>query len=151
MKKIINVALVVAICFLLTGCLGSKTLKCSSSSDQKNYKISTDYKITAKNKIVKKVEINRVIESKDKKVLENFKKQQEDQNKSNDKAYGGYTYKVTIKGKKLTEKVTIDYTKFDLKKFVKANGAMEEYVNKDKQLTLEGAEKMYKSTGAKCK
>lgn len=149
MKKLINVGLVLCLCLLLTGC--GKTLKCSSSSEQKNYNISTDYTIKSSNKIVTKVTIKQVIESKDKKVLKNFKKQLEDQYKSNNTVYGGYDYKVVIKGNKLTADITIDYKKFDLEKFVKVNGAMKEYVNKDNKLTVEGAKKMYKSTGATCK
>lgn len=149
MKKIINVGLVVALCILLTGC--GKTIKCSSKSPQKNYDISSDYTIKSKGDIVTSVTIKQVIESKDKKVLENFKKQLEEQYKSNNTVYGGYNYKVKINGKKLTADVTIDYKKFDLEKFVKTNGAMKEYVNKDNKLTVDGAKKMYKSTGAKCK
>ena len=137
MKKILSLVVVLSLCILLTGC--GKVLKCSSSSEQKNYNISTDYKI------------KQVIESKDKKVLQNFKKQLEDQYKSNNTVYGGYSYKVKINGKKLTANITIDYKKFDLDKFVKANGAMKEYVNKDNKLTVDGAKKMYKSTGATCK
>ena len=151
MKKIINIGLVLALCILLTGCLGGKTTKCSSSSEQKDYSISTDYTIKSKSNIVTSINIKTVIESKEKKVLEKFKKQLEDQYKGNNTSYGGYDYKVVIKGKKLTANVTIDYKKFDLEKFTKANGAMKEYVNKDNKLTVEGATKMYKSTGAKCK
>lgn len=149
MKKLIGVGLVLSLCLLLTGC--GKTMKCSSKSPQKNYDISTDYTIKSSGKIVTSVTIKQVIESKDKKVLENFKKQLEDQYKNNNTVYGGYKYKVTINGKKLTADVTIDYKKFDLDKFVKTNGAMKEYVNKDNKLTVEGAKKMYESTGAKCK
>lgn len=153
-KKYVNICIVVVVlvvlCILLVGLFGNKGVKCSSSSEQKNYTISTDYMIKAKKKIVTSVTIKQVIESKDKKVLENFKKQLEDQYKSNNNSYGGYKYKVVLSGKKLTADITIDYTKFDLDKFVKANGAMKEYVNKDNKLTIDGAKKMYKSTGAKC-
>lgn len=149
MKKGISLVVVLSLCILLTGC--GKVMKCSSSSEQKNYNISTDYKIESSGKIVTKVTIKQVIESKDKKVLENFKKQLEDQYKSNNTVYGGYDYKVKISGKKLTADVTINYKKFDLDKFVKTNGAMKEYVNKDNKLTVDGAKKMYKSTGATCK
>ena len=149
MKKIISLGLVLSLCILLTGC--GKVVKCSSKSPQKNYDISTDYTIKASGDIVTSVTIKQVIESKDKKVLENFKKQLEEQYKSNNTVYGGYKYKVKISGKKLTADVTIDYKKFDLDKFVKTNGAMKEYVNKNNKLTVDGAKKMYKSTGAKCK
>lgn len=149
MKKTLSLVAVLSLCILLTGC--GKAIKCSSSSEQKNYDISTDYKIESSGKIVTKVTINQVIESKDKKVLNNFKKQLEEQYKNNNTVYGGYSYKVNIKGKKLTADITIDYKKFNLDKFVKANSAMKEYVNKDNKLTVEGAKKMYKATGATCK
>lgn len=151
MKKLINIGLVVALCVLLTGCFGGKTTKCKSSSEQKDYTISTEYNIKSSSKIVTKVSIKYVVESKDKKVLNNFKKQFEEQAKSNNSSYGGYACKASIKGKTLTANITIDYKKFDLKKFTKDNGAMKDYVNKDYKLTLDGATKMYKSTGATCK
>jgi len=149
MKKIASLVVVLSLCILLTGC--GKALKCSSSSAQKNYSISTDYAIKSNKDIVTKVTIKQVIESSDKKVLKNFESQLKSQYESNNKAYGGYDYKLKISGKKLTADITIDYTKFDLDKFVKANAAMKEYVNKNNKLTLEGAKKMYKSTGATCK
>jgi len=149
MKKLISVGLVLVLCILLTGC--GKTMKCNSSSKQKDYTISTDYVIKSNKDIVTKVTIKQVIESKDKDVLKNFESQLKSQYESNNKAYGGYDYKLKISGKKLTADITIDYTKFDLDKFVKANAAMKEYVNKNNKLTLEGAKKMYKSTGATCK
>ena len=149
MKKIVSLVVVLSLCILLTGC--GKALKCSSSSEQKNYSISTDYVIKSNKDIVTKVTIKQVIESSDKKVLKNFESQLKSQYESNNKAYGGYDYKLKISGKKLTADITIDYTKFDLDKFVKANAAMKEYVNKNNKLTLEGAKKMYKSTGATCK
>lgn len=141
----------VVVLLLLILLFGGKTTKCSMESKQKEYTINTDYKIKAKGSIVKTVTIKQVIESKNKTVLKNFKKQLEEQYKSNKSAYGGYTYKVSLKGNKVTTNVTIDYNKMDLDKFVKTNVAMKEYVNKDNKLTLDGAKKMYKSTGAKCK
>ena len=95
MKKIISLGLVLSLCILLTGC--GKVVKCSSKSPQKNYDISTDYTIKASGDIVTSVTIKQVIESKDKKVLENFKKQLEEQYKSNNTVYGGYKYKVKMK------------------------------------------------------
>ena len=150
MKKLMSAGLLLVLCILLTGC--GKTITCNNpKSEQKDYSISTDYKIKAKGDIVTSITIKQVIESKEKKVLKNFKKQLEDQYKSNNNIYGGYDYKVSIKGKTLTADITIDYKKFDLAKFVKTNGAMKKFVNKDNKLTVKGAKKMYESTGAKCK
>lgn len=151
MKKYISIVAVIVLCLFLTGCKGKKVVtNCSSSSKQTNYEIKTEYAINSRKDIVESVEINQTITSKDNKVLTNFEKQLKDQYKSNASLYGGYTYDVKVKGKKLTSKVTINYEELNMKKFVKDNGAMKDYVNKDNKFTLEGAKKLYKSTGAKC-
>jgi len=60
-------------------------------------------------------------------------------------------YYITNKDGKVVSKVTIDYSKIDIDKFVKENPAMKSYVNKYNQITLEGVKKMYESMGATCK
>ena len=149
MKKIINIALVLCLCVLLTGC--GKTVKCTSTSKQKKYTMDTEQVIKTKGDIVTSITTKYVIVSKDKKTLKDFKKQLEDQAKSNDATYKGYDCRASIKKDKLTVNITIDYKKFDLDKFVKDNAAMKEYVNKDNKLTVDGAKKMYKASGATCK
>ena len=149
MKKIINIALVLCLCVLLTGC--GKTVKCTSNSKQKNYTMDTEQVIKTKGDIVTSITTKYVIESKDKKILKDFKKQLEDQSKSNNASYKGYDCKASIKGNKLNVTITADYKKFDLDKFVKDNPAMKDYVNKDNKLTVDGAKKLYKASGATCK
>lgn len=150
MKKFLKLLLIVLVCIFLTGCGKKTTLECSSNSKQTNYEINTNYTIKAKKDIVNEVKIKQVIKSKDKKILENFEKQLKKQYQLNKKIYGGYTYELKIKGKELIADVTINYEELNMKKFVKNNGAMKDYLNKDNQFTLEGAKKLYKSTGAKC-
>ena len=130
----------------------NKTVTCSSTSDQsKNgYILSTEYVIKSKNKIVKSVNIKETITSKDEKLLSNFEKQFKEQYEYNKKAYGGYKFKVTNKNGKVTTNVEIDYSKFDMEKFTTNNVAMKQYT-KNNKLTLEGAKKLYESTGATCK
>ena len=150
-KQYTSIILLTVLCLLLTGCKGKKVeTTCKSSSKQTNYEINTKYTINSRKDIVESVKINQTITSDDKKVLSDFEKQLKDQYKSNKSLYGGYTYNIKVKGKKLTSKVTINYEKLDMKKFVKDNGAMKDYVDKDNNFTLEGAKKLYKSTGAKC-
>ena len=149
MKKIINIALVLCLCVLLTGC--GKTVKCTSTSKQKKYTMDTEQVIKTKGDIVTSITTKYVIVSKDKKTLKDFKKQLEDQSKSNNASYKGYDCKASIKGNKLTVTITADYKKFDLDKFVKDNPAMKDYVNKDNKLTVDGAKKLYKDSGATCK
>lgn len=151
MKKYIGVISVVVLCLILTGCKGKKIVTtCTSSSKQTNYEISTKYIINSRENIVENVIVNQTITSKDENLLKEFEKQLKEQYKSNKSLYGGYTSDVKINGKKVVSKVTINYEELNMKKFVKDNGAMKDYVNKENKFTLEGAKKLYKSTGAKC-
>ena len=153
MKKFIKLSFVFMFIILLSGCKGGKVVtKCTMTSDQSasGYKIKSTYNITSKSDIVNKVEIEEVVESKNKTILAYFKKQLKNQYKSYNTIYGGYEYEVTSEDKKVTSKVTVDYKKMNLKKFVKENEAMKEYVNKDNELTLKGIKTMYESMGAKC-
>lgn len=151
MKKYIGVINLVVLCLILTGCKGKKIVTtCTSSSKQTNYEMSTKYIINSRENIVENVIVNQTITSKDENLLKEFEKQLKEQYKSNKSLYGGYTSDVKINGKKVVSKVTINYEELNMKKFVKDNGAMKDYVNKENKFTLEGAKKLYKSTGAKC-
>ena len=154
-KKIIfgGVAVGVVLLFLLLIIFGgSKKTVCNLVSNQtKNgYKLETKYEIFSKGDIVSTVKINETITSKDDKKLEKFEKQLNDQYKFNQNTYKGYTFKVIKNGNKVTTDVTINYNNFDMAKFIKNNEAMKQYT-KNNKLTLEGAKKLYESTGAKCK
>ena len=131
---------------------GNKTVHCSMKSDQsKNgYVLETEYVIKAKRSNVKKVFIKETIKSKDEKTIDKFEKNFKEQYEYNKKNYGGFTYKVKKNKDVLKTDVVIDYDKFDMKKFVENNAAMKTYT-KDNKLTLDGAKKLYESTGAKCK
>ncbi len=139
----------IVVFLLLT--FSNKEIICTSKSDQsKNgYILETTYKIKYKNEMVTSINIKEIITSKDKKKLKSFAKQFEEQYEYNKKTYGGYTYKVTNKDGKVESDVTVDYKEMDMKKFIKNNEAMKKFTN-DNKLTLEGAKKLYESTGAKC-
>ena len=149
---ICGVGAVVVIGLLIVLFGGNKKVTCNLVSDQtKNgYKLESKYVISSNGKEVKTVNIEETITSKDKKTLEKFEKQLKEQYEFNNKTYKGYNFKVSNKGGKVTTSVTIDYSKFDMEKFIKNNEAMKQYT-KNNKLTLEGAKKLYESTGAKCK
>ena len=153
MKKYIKTLLLILITIILCGC-GKKLeiTKCNFKSDQSasSYKINTKYTIYSYKDIVEKVDINQVITSSNKNVLKEFKQSFNSQYKLNSKTYGGYEYKMKIKKNKLTLNVTIDYTEFNMKKFVNNNKAMQKYINKDKKLTLKGIKQLYKTSGTTC-
>lgn len=154
MKKTIKMSmLLMLLVVLLTGCKGKevKTI-CKSSSNQtaSDYKTNLVYTIYSSNDLVNRIELNEVIESKNNTVLAYYEKQLQELYKSNNDLYKGYDYKITNKDGKVTAKVTIDYSKMDMKKFVTENPAMKDFVNKDNKLLLEGAKAMYESSGATC-
>ncbi len=130
----------------------NKQLVCTNKSDQSSngYVLETKYVIKSKFSKVKTINISESITSKDKKVLDNFEKQLKDNYSYNKKTYGGYKYKITNNNGVVTSNVIINYKKFDIEKFIDNNEAMKKYT-KNNKLTLEGAKKMYESTGATCK
>lgn len=130
----------------------NKKVICTNSSDQSSngYVLETKYVIKANFNKVNTITITENIVSKDKNVLDKFEKQLNDNYSYNKKTYGGYSYKVTNGDGKVTSNVTINYKKFDMKKFIDDNEAMKKFT-KNNKLTLSGAKKMYESTGAVCK
>jgi len=64
--------------------------------------------------------------------------------------YGGYTYDIKNSKDKLELSVGIDYTVFDMNKFINNNAAMKDYVNKSNKLTIDGIINMYEASGSTC-
>ena len=151
MRKYIKSLLVLLVVTVLSGCSSKlDTAECSFESKQSDYKIESKYKIYYKKNIVKKVDIDEVISSSSKDKLEEFSNSFKSQYESNNSMYGGYTYNIKINKDKLKLSVSIDYTSFNMKKFIDNNAAMKEYVDKNNKLTLDGAIKMYEASGSKC-
>ncbi len=152
MKRILKLLFVFIFMALLSGCGKNTLTKCTMTSDQSKsgYVINTEYNIYSNKNLVNQVVIKEVVESKNNTILAYFKNQLEKQYKANNNAYKGYAYKVTNKDGKVTAEVTIDYSKMDLKKYIKDNPAMKSYVDKNNKPTLKGVKNMYESSGAKC-
>ncbi len=143
------VIITAVVLFLL---LSKKKITCTMTSDQSRngYIIQSSYVIESKYGYVQNINIKEVITSKDSKILDKFENQFNKQYSYNKKAYHGYKYTVINDKNKVESKVTINYKKFDMKKFIKNNEAMKSYT-KNNKLTLDGARKMYESTGVICK
>ena len=153
MKKFVKIAFAFMLVVLLTGCFGKeKVTKCTLTSDQSasGYKIKSEYNMYYSGDIVNKVVTTETVESKNNTILAYFEKQLKTQYKSNNDNYGGYKYEITNKDGKVVSKVTIDYNKMNMTKFVKDNPAMKSYVNKSNKLTVKGVKSMYQSLGATC-
>jgi hypothetical protein len=151
---------------LLTGCEESKKEKleteiskninidtegaklvCTTDYDysELNYTLGSKYVVFADDKDkVTKVISGEVIYSTDKTRLDDFENYL---NQNHDAAakYNGYTYNVEREKNKVTSSVTIDYSEFDMKKFLDDNESTDK-----EELTLDSIEKKYVSLGAKC-
>ena len=153
MKKFVKLTFAFMLVVLLTGCLGKdKVTKCTLKSDQSasGYKITSEYNVYSSKDEVNKVVTTETVESKNNTILAYFEKQLKSQYKANNDSYGGYKYEVTNKDGKVVSKVTIDYSKMNLNKFIKDNPAMKSYVNKSNKITVKGIKSMYQSMGATC-
>ena len=146
---VLIIIIISVIIFLL---LNNRNVICENVSNQKadGYKIENTYNISSDKGIVNKVVIKEVITSEKKDVLNNYEKQLKDQYEYNKTIYGGYAYKINKSNGKLEADITVDYTKMNLERFIKDNEAMRQYT-KDNKLTLDGARKLYESSGAKCR
>ncbi|MCI9234050.1 MAG: YehR family protein [Bacilli bacterium] len=152
MKKMLSILLLCVCIGIVSGC-GSKkrTIECTVTQTLSNYKLNATYKIYATGDVVDKVETLEVIDSSNEAVLKEFESTLNTQYGNNNKQYGGYDYKIGIEGSKLESKVTIDYSKVDMKKMVSDNSAMKNFVNNKNRLTVKGATALYEALGATCK
>lgn len=152
-KRLVLILLVLILAlFILLFYLIFSTKKtvCTFESNQKDYQISTKYKIYSKNDLVTKVISKSIVESSSTKVLKEMEQNINKQYKILNDKYSGYDYKVKVRDKKLISVIKIDYKKYNMKDFIRENGAMRAYVNINKQYTLDGAKEYYKSIGATC-
>lgn len=147
---LISVVLVIVIILILVSGR-NKTMVCTSSSDQsKNgYIYETKNVVTYKGDYVDTIETTEIVKSDNKDVLNKYEKVFKKQYKYNKDTYGGYTYKVIKNKKEVIATNVTDYSKFNMKKFVKNNIVMEKFVENNK-LTVDSIKRMYVSTGAKC-
>lgn len=155
MKKYLKYLLIVGFIFLIAGCTNNDkevVRKCTLTADQSanGYKLDSTYEIHAKGNVVNNVVTEEVVTSSNEEILTYFENQLNNTYKTANETYGGYTIDIKKDSDKLTSKVTIDYTKLDMTKFVKDNSGMKTYVNSNNKLTLDGATKIYESLGATC-
>ena len=154
MKKYVKIIILVITVILIAGCGNSKqvikTCKLSKNDITNGYKLESEYKIYSKSNIVKKVETIEIITSEDDEIIDFFKAYLDENYKTLDKTYGGYTNNITSEKGKIITKTTIDYNEMNLKKYVEDNTAMEKYVNSDNKISLDGIINIYEDMGAIC-
>lgn len=155
MKKL-GIILSLCICVgIATGCgekkqkEETKVVECTQTQSLSTYEIKSNFKITAKGELVEKVEANETYTSEDTSIIDQIEQTLNLQYNDLNKSYGGYTYKVNKTENGVSAAVTIDYNKFDAKKFATIQ-KLENYL-KNGRLTLDGIVKRYQLNGATCK
>ena len=167
MKKKILSILIILLCIFTVGCEEKKekeleknlsdsididdngaSLVCTTDMDytEYDYTLGSKYVVFADNDgKVTKIVSSEIINSNDKSKLDEF---EEYLNKNHEVAskYNGYKYDIKKESKKVISSVSIDYSEFDLKTFIKDNNI----TNMDEVLTLDSVEKQYVSLGAEC-
>ena len=165
-KRILSIAIIL-LCIFTVGCEEkdvkdleknlSDTIKiddngaslvCTTDIDysEYDYTLGSKYVIFADSEgKVTKIISSEIINSNDKSKLDEF---EEYLNKNHEVAekYNGYKYEISKESKKVISNVTIDYSQFDLKTFIKENNIS----NMDEVLTVDAVEKQYISLGAEC-
>ena len=153
--KYCKLLVLVLFVFLLVGCSKEekvKTCKVQSIENESGYQITTKYDIYSNGKIVSRVNMNQVIQSDKKDILEYYQKEYNSMYKKYNKTYGGYTYDIRIDNNKLICNVNIHYKKLNRKKYIEDNTGLKKFINKNNHyFTVDGIVKMYESLGASCK
>lgn len=152
MKKVLKVIVISILMMFLVGCDSKKEVvkTCTLEKSVSGYSLNSTYKIYATGNEVKKVETEEVVTSDNESVRSYFETQLNNSYSAASKTYGGYTYDVTNKDNKVTSKVTIDYEKMDLDKFIKDNASIKQFLNKKNKVTLDGVKSIYSTLGATC-
>ena len=155
MKKIVKLTSIVFFIILLTGCGKEEkevitNCKFSSNVPASNYSLSSTYKVYSKNDVVSKVVTEEIVTSEDEEVLESFKEYLSKTYSAQNETYGGVTNEVKKEEGKVISSTTIEYNKMDLDKYIEDNTVLNNYINDDNKLTVEGAVSIYKALGAVC-
>lgn len=128
----------------------AKTIECTLDQELSTYQIKATYKIHAKGDTVEKVEVTETSTAKEAEILDQLERTLKLQYDNLNNSYGGYTYNVTKGENQISTSVTIDYSKFDSKKFADDRTGLNEYM-KDGKLTVAGVQRIYEMNGATCK
>lgn len=127
-------------------------MTCKLTSDQTamGYKVDSIFTVYGSKEEVKKVVVRHAVTSENEEsrngVIDGYKEQFD----YNSKRYGGYEYNIDNNGNEVVFHGTIDYEKMDMNKFTMDNVAMEDFLNENGKLGLDGAKRLYESSGATC-
>ncbi len=152
-KLIVGIGIVVLIIAIIVvfNILHLDKMKCNNEIKEETYQIKNNYTLYYKKDIVKKVLIERIVESKNNTVLSFFEKNYKDEFKKYNKDFGGYTIKSSeIKNHKLNFIVEVNFKKVDMNKLKEKNPYLKDDI-KNKNLTLDGSYKLFQLNEKTCK
>ena len=155
MKKIISFSILTLLIILTVGCSSSnkeQTLKCTlyTKDASQGYELNSSYEVSAKGENALVAKTTEEVTSENKTVLDYFEKTLNETYKAYNDSYGGYDYKVTKEGNKVTSVVTINYDNMNLEQFITDQPTMKSYMTKDNHLKITGLKSMYEQMGATC-
>ena len=128
-------------------------LTCKLTSDQTamGYKVDSVYAVYGSQDAVNKVTVRHAVQSDSEETRNTLIDDYKSQFDYNNKRYGGYEYNVSgLNGNEIVFSGSIDYSKMDMEKFKTDNVAMEDFLNENGKLGLDGAKRLYESSGATC-
>ena len=147
MKKIL---LSFLIFILLCGCKNKYIVcKIGVNNEEMKYINTGTYKIYYKKTFVNKIEKYEVYESNDRHVLDYFEEGKDIEIKSLNEKYGGYSYTIKRKNKKVFVDTVITLDETDIAEMIKDKYLSKYYV-KNNKLTLGGIKLFYETKGAIC-
>ena len=141
-----------AMLFILVGCSTDeqKMLTCRIGDVSSGENESREYKIYYTGDYLDKIQITSIFTG-EWDYLQNMKEAGIKAYDSQNNDYGGFVYDYEILFDTLTEKITIDYTKVNVKKYFDDNPSSIGELNSDKtKITWKSAKKEYEKAGATC-
>lgn len=155
-KTIISVIIVILIIIsiVLINIFHYDTIKCSDSIKEDTYTINNRYTIYYKKDIVKKVVIEKEINSKNNTVLAFFEKNYIDEFEKYNKEYGGYKIDSMKDKGKTTVKIELNLNKAKVYKIVEPRSYLKDDVvgkSKKMKLKLDGIYKLFNLNKNSCK
>lgn len=152
--KTIKIILITSMLLILSGCnnTNEEITLCNykNTNADANYNLKSEYKIYSTDKIVNKVIIKETVISNSSVILDYFESYLSNLYKTNNNIYGGYDNKIVKTDDELISTTTIDYNQMDLEKYINDNPAINNYLNHNNKITLDGVINIYKTIGATC-
>ena len=144
------VVLLILIIGLYITMFSYEKIECSDKISEDNYIITNKYIIYHKKDVVKKVIINKEIQSNNNTILSFFEKNYKDEFYKNNKEYGGY--KITSKKGNHTITVIgeVDFNKVKYDKIISSRNYLKEDISKN-QMKINGIYKLFNISKKTCK